>query len=394
MNMVQENKGNCCGCTACLSICPKNAIKMSQDGRGFFYPEIDETKCTHCGLCKNVCDFDHFMKENSNFARSYAVRHKNINEVMTSRSGGFFSALAEAVIKQGGLCYGAILDSNLEVIHKKAETYEECLRFKGSKYVQSKMDGSLFLNVKKDLESGRKVLFSGTGCQVHGLLRFLDSSKTDHSKLITVDFICHGVPSPGVWKNYIAEVEQRMGLKVTGVDFRNKRLFGWTAHIETYKFEDGSEDSNSNWADVYYQHCMFRDSCYICPYITPYRKSDFTIGDYWGFEKVVDGYRDNKGLSLVIAHSDKADKMLSELNDKLFIEKTDLEMYTQPQLRKPTYKGPEYKRFWKKYDKDSRKAVKEFFFPSTIRKLYLLAFKQSKKVAKSSIRMFRSIKQR
>ena len=292
----------------------------------------------------------------------------------------------------GGVCYGAALDSNLNVIHRRADTLKDCFAFKGSKYVQSWIDVGIFREIKVLLDYGKIVLFSGTGCQVHGLLSYLNQTKTICTKLITVDFVCHGVPSSGVWDEYKKAIESQSKKKLVEVKFRDKENFGWSSNIESYRFEDGSTEYNSKWADVYYQHCMFRDACYKCPYTTPYRESDFTIGDYWGYEKVIDGYRDNKGLSLVITHNQKAEKILSELNNLLYILATDFEMSMQPQLRYPAYKGLEYNRFWNIWNINKEKAVKIFFFPSHTRQLYLKVFKHLKRIVKHSIRIFKSIR--
>ncbi|MGN0113693.1 MAG: polysaccharide pyruvyl transferase family protein, partial [Acutalibacteraceae bacterium] len=392
MGRVQINKEKCCGCSACAGICPKDAIHLEQDEKGFYYPQIDDNKCVNCGLCQKVCDFSKFMKDTTLSVSSFAVRHKCEEEVITSRSGGFFSAVAEHVINNGGVCYGAALTPELDVVHQKAESKVECLGFKGSKYVQSRIDEGLFKDCKKMLDSGSKVLFSGTGCQVHGLLSYLKQTGTDCANLITVDFVCHGVPSPGVWKEYVSQIQLKKKKKLKHVDFRDKAKFGWTAHVETYTYEDDSQESNSRWADVFYQHCMFREACYNCPYTTPYRHSDFTIGDYWGFEKAVDGYRDNKGLSFVIAQNEKALALLGKLKDTLEIHETDLSKSLQPQLQKPVYKGIEYNRFWKKWGKNKSKTVKSFFFPGIIRRLYLYGIKTAKKAVKLVIKKLKSAK--
>lgn len=393
MQTVYDNKESCCGCTACVSICPKNAITMKQDERGFFYPVIDDEKCVNCNLCKNVCNFKAFHKQTvQHDVNSYAIRHKMESEVMTSRSGGFFSAVAQYVVSRGGICYGAALTSELEVAHEKADNYGECFKFKGSKYVQSRIDDSLFQECKELLESGKPVLFSGTGCQVHGLLSYLNTKKVDTSNLITIDFVCHGVPSPDVWRAYISMVEKREGKEIKHINFRDKAKFGWIANKATYTFADGSECSNSTWSDVFYQHCMIRESCYQCPYTTVGRLSDFTMGDYWGFEKVVQGYRDDKGLSFVIVQNEKAKRILNELEDVLEIHETNLQMSMQPQLQKPIYKGAEHNKFWKKWTFDKEATIQYFFFPNKVRRCYLLGVKKSKRIVKSILKKLRKIR--
>lgn len=381
---------HCCGCTACVNICPQNAIKMEKDKKGFAYPHISRDKCKQCSLCDKVCNFPAFKKNSKEQHTAFAARHKSQYELETSRSGGFFSAVADYVIKNGGVCYGAVITDDLRVIHHKAEAKAECLRFKGSKYVQSIIADDLFRDCKKELEKGKQVVFSGTGCQVHGLLSYLELTGTDRRSLIAIDFVCHGVPSPDVWDKYIKELEAHEQKKITAVNFRDKKSYGWSAHKESYFFADGSQKSGSKWADVYYQHCMFRESCYSCPYTTPYRDSDYTIADYWGYNKLLEGFNDDKGLSLVITHNDKALALLDELSDKLDIIKTDLLKSLQPQLIKPPYKGIEYRVFWKKYCANPQRTVKQYFFPGGIRLCCLGCMQAAKKLIKNIMKAVRT----
>lgn len=180
--------------------------------------------------------------------------------------------------------------------------------------------------------------------------------------------------------------------KIKFVDFRDKSKFGWAAHMATFKFADDSERSDSTWSDVFYQHCMIRESCYRCPYTTVARLSDFTMGDYWGYEKVVQGYQDDKGLSFVIAQNEKAKKLLDELSDVLEIQETDLKLSMQPQLQKPIYKGSEYNKFWKNWVSNKEATIKYFFFPSKVRKFYLSGIKKAKKIVKVVLKKLKQIK--
>ena len=282
----------------------------------------------------------------------------------------------------GGVCYGAVLTSDLDVIHQKAVNKQECMKLKGSKYVQSRIRDDLFKECKAVLEEGKTVLFSGSGCQVHGLINYLNMSRVDCSNLITMDFVCHGVPSPGIWKGFVKELEAQMGKKVTSVNFRDKEKFGWTGCKETYYFENGDNYSSSYWSDMFYQHCIIRESCFNCPYTTPYRETDFTVGDYWGFEKVVDGYRDNKGLTLLIAHNDKAREIVGCLSEYLDVVETSLEDSLQPQLIRPTSKGIEYDLFWKRYIKNPQNTIQKYFFPNYTRRAYLFLLQQTKEIVK------------
>lgn len=388
-NYVQDKKENCCGCTACANACPKGAISIESDEKGFRYPVINQDICINCGLCKKACDFNSFEKNTYvNDIGCFGVRHKDSAELMSSRSGGFFSAVSDYVLELGGISYGACLDQDLAVRHKRALTKTEADGFKGSKYVQSIIPDSLFSEIKEELIAGKKVLFSGSGCQVHGLIKYLDTVHVNRDNLITVDIVCHGVPSPGVWSDFISVFEDMNHCKINEVNFKDKAQFGWANPKETYSCADGHTESNSRWMEVYYLNCMFRESCYKCPYTTPYRYSDFTIGDFWGFEKVISDFRDDRGVSLVITHNKKAREIVEALSEKsLTIYEVDLEESKQPQLIKPSYKGPEYNRFWKCYKKSHAKAIKKYFFPGKGRRLYLRGYKTAKRVAKKLIRV-------
>ena len=228
----------CCGCTACASICGHNAITMTPDPLGFLYPKVDVDKCVECGMCEKVCQFNENYDRSLNLDQpsAYAARHKDIDEVMKSRSGAAFVAISDYILEQGGVVYGAGYKDHFRVAHKRATTKEERDEFRGSKYVQSDLTG-VFRSVKEDLKNGLTVLFSGTPCQTAGLNSFV--GKRLREKLVLIDIVCHGVPGPYVWREYLAYLEKKHGAKICRVDFRDKRKFGWKAHNETVKFVGG-----------------------------------------------------------------------------------------------------------------------------------------------------------
>lgn len=228
----------CCGCTACASICAHDAITMKPDALGFLYPEVDEHKCVDCGLCENVCAFNDSYDQSLNLDQpdSYAARHKNINEVETSRSGAAFIAISDWILSHGGVIYGAGFEEHFRVVHKRATTKKERDEFKGSKYVQSDLTG-VFRQVKQDLRNGHVVLFSGTPCQTAGLNSYI--GKKLRANLYLVDIVCHGVPGPFIWRDYIDYLEKKQGDSIVWVNFRDKQKYGWAAHKESYKFKRG-----------------------------------------------------------------------------------------------------------------------------------------------------------
>lgn len=234
--MIQiTDKSQCCGCTACASICAHDAITMQPDALGFLYPVVDKDKCVDCGLCEKVCAFNDHYDTSLNLSQpdAYAARHKDMQEVETSRSGAAFIAISDYVLENGGVVYGAGYADHFRVVHKRATTKEERDEFKGSKYVQSDLD-HVFRQVKKDLKDGLTVLFSGTPCQTAGLNSYI--GKKLRENLILVDIVCHGVPSPYMWRDYIAYLEKKQGDKICWVNFRDKQKYGWKAHHETFKF--------------------------------------------------------------------------------------------------------------------------------------------------------------
>lgn len=233
-----EDPKNCCGCTACASICAHDAISMVPDALGFLYPKVDVAKCIECGLCEKVCQFNDNYDRSLNLGQplAFAARHKDIDEVMKSRSGAAFVAISDYILEQGGVVYGAGYKDHFCVVHKRATTKEERDEFRGSKYVQSDLTG-VFRSVKEDLKKGLTVLFSGTPCQTAGLNSFV--GKKLRENLVLIDIVCHGVPGPYVWREYLAYLERKHGAKISSVDFRDKRKFGWKAHNETVTFMGG-----------------------------------------------------------------------------------------------------------------------------------------------------------
>lgn len=232
-----KDKWQCCGCTACASVCAHEAITMEPDALGFVYPKIDESKCIDCSLCEKVCAFNDNYDKSLNLLTPdvYGARHKDMNEVMKSRSGAAFIAISDYILEQGGVVYGAGYKDHFRVAHKRATNKAERDEFRGSKYVQSDMTG-VYRQVKEDLKNGLTVLFSGTGCQCAGLNSFI--GKKLRENLLLVDIVCHGVPGPYMWRDYIEYLEKKYNDTIVRVNFRDKEKFGWKAHKETFVFKN------------------------------------------------------------------------------------------------------------------------------------------------------------
>lgn len=330
--MIHPSKDNCCGCGVCEHICSHSAITIEADDFGFRYPKVNETLCTDCGLCEKVCPFNIINEEPKSQPQAYAIRHKNPNVVDKSRSGGFFTALTDLILQGGGVVYGAILTEQMSVEHVRAESRDDRDLMRGSKYAQSNM-GEICKAVKQDLKDGRKVLFSGTPCQVEAIARFVGKRLIEN--LILVDVICHGVGSPEIWSKFINQIENIEGRKVVDANFRDKKKYGWTGlHKESFVLD--SSPKRKFYPFIYYNDLHVRDCCQNCPYSRVPRNSDITLGDLWGFEKVVPEWgKNNNGISLVLANSEKGRALLGMCKDSVDCKPIELNMVMQPHLSRP-----------------------------------------------------------
>ncbi len=268
----------------------------------------------------------------------YAVRLKDMDEVRKSRSGGFFISLSKYVLQLGGVVYGCSGQNPHHIVHIRADTMEGCENFRNPKYVQSS-SANTFRECAEDIIKGKPVLFSGTGCQIQGLLNYLGESKVDNSRLITVDLVCHGVPSPGIWRAYLSELEKNCGKQVSSVNFRDKDTCGWKAHKERVYFEDGTSRLEDVWTNLFYSNTILRPSCSVCHFASTIRNADFTIGDYWGIEKNAVEFDDDKGVNLVLINTEKGKQIFAKLGDINYTS-TSLSNSLQPNLCQPSVVDP------------------------------------------------------
>ncbi len=345
------HKENCCGCTACASVCSHKAIRMEPDGLGFLYPVVDSALCTDCGLCEKVCAFHPSYDKSLNLSHPdiYAVRHRNAEEVATSRSGAMFIALSDYVLANRGIVYGAAFADHFRVVHKRASDVSGRNEFKGSKYVQSDLHG-IFGQVAADLREGRTVLFSGTPCQTAGLRSFLRNRRISMELLYLCDVVCHGVPAPYIWRDYIAYLEQKAGQKIVKADFRDKSRLGWGAHKESFCYADGTYQIGDIYTHIFYKHIILRSSCGKCPYTNFTRPSDITIGDFWGSERLDSELnKDDKGLSLVLVNTQKGREWLDLVETEINRFPAVREQCLQPNLQHPSQLHPHTERFTQEY---------------------------------------------
>lgn len=305
------DKHNCCGCEACRQRCPHDCIMMREDNEGFLYPEVDMAKCVDCGLCEKVCPIINVPSDVREPLHTYAAINPNEEIRMASSSGGIFSALAEHTIATGGVVFGARFDKDWNVEHGWADTLDGIKAFRGSKYVQSKI-GNSYREAERFLKQGRNVLFSGTPCQIAGLKTFL---RKDYPNLLTVDIICHGVPSPKVWRGYLKSITN----SPLYVNFRDKTTDGWNNWhlkiIDKSNITVCQESLRSNtYISLFLKNYSLRPSCYDCRMHIGKSDSDIKIADYWGIKNCHPHFFDNKGSSLVIIYTSKGKTAFESLH--------------------------------------------------------------------------------
>ena len=373
---VLVDKEKCYGCSACASVCPCSAIQMNADNEGFKYPHIIADRCIQCDLCVKVCPVIHNEFEKREFNQYiFATKHNDKNVLQTSTSGGFFTAISNVILNEGGVVYGAAFDNNMIVRHFRATNAADRDKMKGSKYVQSDL-GNTFLSVKKDLQDGRKVLFTGTPCQVDGLIRSLQM-KTDN--LLCVDLICHGTPSPLVFADHLKLLEQKTNARIIGYHFRPKN-WTWHVHREIAVLNNGkiyhSNAYSDLWRTIYYGRYVTKPSCHNCQYSSLNRPGDITMGDCRGIDRLCDNFGSDEGVSLVLVNSQKGLDYFNKIrNEMRIIEINNICEVMQPPLKEPSKQSSRRDKFWKTYhDKGYLEAVyscmgKNYFLKYNIKKL-------------------------
>lgn len=322
----------CTGCTACWAICPRGCIDMVPDENGFLFPKINEDNCVGCGLCVKTCPVLSERTLPERMPRAYAA-YSNRNEIRTrSSSGGIFSELAISVLRHGGVIFGAAYDKAFRVIHTCVEAEEQLQPLCGAKYAQSNL-GATFPQVKERLEQGQWVMFSGTPCQVAGLKTFL---KKEYNNLITVDFVCHGIPSPTAWQQYVkhrAEADA-LGEFPSQINLRSKET-GWSRYGYSCRFEYPSgtvhseKSSESVYMKLFVGDCINRQACSACEFKGVQRCSDITLGDFWGVWDIVPEMDDNKGTSVVLIQSEKGQDLWNKISDKIKFKEVSHEQASQ-----------------------------------------------------------------
>ena len=368
-NVVKIVSGQeCCGCSMCSHACPNNAISMSENEHGFMHPKVAESLCTDCEICNLVCPEIEFDKEKNKRVSCYGIINNDKEIKKNSTSGGLFSLIADYIIDNGGVVYGAIYNAG-KIEHIRVQRdYEE---MRGSKYCQSTIDGVIETLID-DLKQGTIVLFTGTPCQCASIKKMLKLKRLSTDNCILVDIVCHGVVSPMLLKDYITYVEKKAGKAIAIHKFRDK-VNGWSQHTESNIFVDGSYDYQSYESQLYKRiflsHYGLREACFNCKYTCYDRVSDITMADFWGLNKTRPQMWNNDGISFAIVSNNKGQKVIDAIRDKCTIFDTSIEDTKQPQLMAPSNKPMDYDKFWICYLKYGfKKIVVKYFHGGVLRR--------------------------
>lgn len=325
-------KEYCTGCTACATACPKDCIMMSADQDGFQYPVFNAESCVDCSLCEKACPVVNPLKIAENLPKAYAAYSVDEAVRMQSSSGGIFTEIAKIVQSNGGVVYGAAYNDRFDVVHICVETEADLAKLRGAKYAQSDLRG-VFPKIKASLDQGQRVLFSGTPCQVGGLKAYL---RKDYEHLLTVDFVCHGVPSPVAWRSYVEyrAKEDADGVLPCNINLRSKES-GWSRYQYSNVFEYGTgkrhstRSSQSLFMKLFVGDYISRSSCSDCRFKGYSRVSDITLGDFWGIWDIDPEMDDNKGTSVLLVHSSKGHTLLRDIDSNIRCKEVSLEQASQ-----------------------------------------------------------------
>ncbi len=356
-DMIKNNRADCTGCYACWNSCPKQAITMAEDAEGFRYPKINAELCVNCGACERACPILNVPKvDEAVEPMTYAAINDKEGVRQNSSSGGIFHALAENVLQDGGIVFGAAYDDKWEVAHRSAENETELTALQISKYLQSRAE-NVYYRVRQELLKGRNVLFVGTPCQCAALRTFLHS---DYPNLLLVDFICHGVPSPAVWREYLAA--RSGGMEIQGISMRNKKL-SWERYLLAIFFKEANkylaEDSNTDlYLRGFLQNLYLRPSCHTCHFCKQNRPTDITLADFWGVAEELPEAYDGLGTSLVFIHSERGKEVFAQIEARKWpVEFSTAVKYNLSMLM-PTVLPDKRKAFFREFIRERQNIIK------------------------------------
>lgn len=353
MNFICD-RDKCTGCAACVNICTKDALKMVKNERGFDHPIIDGQKCVDCKMCTKVCPVNNPYKVERNDQKVYAARSLNKELRGKSSSGALFTEISKVFLSDGGVIAGTVFNEDFtEAVFSLCRTEDELEKMRGSKYLQS-APGKIYRQVQAEIQNGKKVMFIGTPCQIAALKNLL--KPTEQESVFCIDLICHGVPSPGLWKNYIDDVRKKQNNKrITGVNFRHKKP-SWVQFSLKVDFEDNTSYIGSKFCDPYIvsflREVSLRESCFDCQYTNTNRLGDITLADFWGYKSEKFSSRnDHLGISCCIVNSEKGRALFEKIKGNLLVENQTMEYAIRGNrsLVQPWVKNKYAEPFWELY---------------------------------------------
>lgn len=353
-----------------MNICPQSALKFSLDPNGFLFPTKDKSLCNGCDLCQKVCPVINPIKTEEYSPVAYGGYLNDNNTRIQSSSGGAFTAIAKKIIEKGGIVFGAAFDQYFRVHHIGVEQLDGLEALRGSKYLQSYIN-DVYQQVKKHLRLGRRVLFTGTPCQVAGLYSYLGDRKR-YANLLTCDLICHGVPSERIFMDYISYLQKRYQSKLVSYTFRSKKV-GWNNFGCEATFLNGRTYFRVGWTDPFmigfFKNLYLRPSCYNCNFIGFPRTGDLTLGDYWG---VSEEYFSLSGVSVILVNTEKGKELLGEIND-ITMFRTDLKRVVRFNfsLRKVAVRHPDSDSFYKVYHSKGFSVARKKYIKFPVIKYFL-----------------------
>lgn len=359
-----DDKTKCSGCMACYNICPQKCISMIEDEEGFLYPKVDMDTCVNCGLCDRTCPLNEKNNKKYGVVQSEIVQNKDLEVLRQSTSGGAFTPIAQYVLQKNGVVFGVEMDADSNFVkHIKVEREESLIRFRNSKYVQSYVGNSLD-DAKQELQKGRLVCFSGTPCQIQGLKNYLHK---EYENLITVDVVCRGVPSPGVWKKY-TDYLKRKG-KLSSVRFRDKSL-GYQYSTMEVVYKDGKIERNGiesdQWLRMFFSGMILRPSCPTCNFRSVERCSDFTIWDCFNVSDLTKDLDETKGATRMLVHTKRGQEIFNEIRDRFYVVDADVNTVTVGITEKPDFNKKKHE-FIQDYNKLSMEELLNKWFPMTFK---------------------------
>ena len=389
-----QNVPYCSGCSACANICLQNAISMQPSKEGFLIPIVNKDLCSKCGLCVKICPVLNLVENDCvKEPKAFAAKINDEDIRLQSSSGGVFTALAQKVIEENGVVFGAALDKGLNLFHIGVETTEELSKLRGSKYFQSQI-GDTYKQVKSLLLKERPVLYSGTPCQIAGLYAYLRNKK--YQNLVTVDVICHGAPTPKLFKIYKQEIEEKNKGILKEINFRNKNK-GWKSYSITKVIANNSDEVGCNneisdtlkdnvFMRLFLKDICLRESCHHCTYSKIPRIADITLGDYWGIQNIHPDFDDDKGTSLVLLNSKTGEALWNKVQENITIIPTDLKTAIKhnPSVQSSCKSHPKRKDFFEQLGKEPLQSLANRYCrkPNIIKRLIKKCLRKTKKIIK------------